>query len=70
VYIRLHERAERSIYHPVSLQSLRPCEAVGHNSDLEVAPAVLRTCVACVPMAIVDDVERKWLEGRFQPRAD
>lgn len=58
VNVGLHQRAERSIYHPMSLQRLRARESLGNDSNTKVATAISRTGVSGVSVTVVDDLER------------
>jgi hypothetical protein len=70
VDIRLHQTAERSIYHPMSLQSLGAGESPRDNSDAKVTATILRSCMTRVPVAVVDDVELVRRERLLEPTSD
>lgn len=70
VDIRLHESAEGSIYHPMSLQSLGAGESPRRDSDSKVTTAVFRPRMTRVPVAVVDDVELVRRKCLLEPRAD
>jgi hypothetical protein len=60
--VRLHQAAERSIYHPVALQSLGASEAGRDYSHSKVPASVLGTGVSGMSMTVVDDFELVWRE--------
>jgi len=57
VNIGLHQAAERSIYHPMSLESLGAGESARDDSHTKMTAAILGARVTRVPMAVVYDVE-------------
>jgi len=70
VDIRLHQIAERSIYHPMSRQGFDVLESIGNDPHDEVPSAVPRTRMAGMSMALVDDLERIGSERRFEAGAN
>ncbi len=58
VNVGLHQRAERSIDHPMSLQCLRAGESPGNDSNTKVTTAISRAGVSGVFVTVVDDLER------------
>jgi hypothetical protein len=70
VDIRLHQTAERSIYHPMSLQSLGASESLRDDSDAKVTAPILRPRMACVPVAVVNDLELVRCERLLEARSD
>jgi len=70
VNVSLHQVAERSIYHPMSLKSFGPGELHRHDRDTEMATAIFRTGVACVTMTVVYDLERLRGESRLESRTN
>jgi hypothetical protein len=70
VNIRLHQTAERSIYHPMSLQSFGARELLRDDSDAKVTAAIFRSCMTRVAVAVVDDVELVRRERLLEPSSD
>jgi hypothetical protein len=70
VDIRLHQTAERSIYHPMSLQSLGTGESLRDDSDAKVTATIPRSRMARVLVAVVDDVELVRRERLLEPSSD
>jgi hypothetical protein len=67
VDVALHEGAERSIDHAVTLQRFFPREMPGPETYSEVTSAVSRTSVTRVAVAVVDDVELLRLKRCLEP---
>jgi hypothetical protein len=65
--VGLHQRAERSIDHPVALDGSLARKSTRENSHLEVAAPIARSCVSSMAAAIVDDLELFGLERRLEP---
>ena len=70
VDIRLHQTAERSIYHPMSLQSLGAGESPRDDSDAKVTTPILSSRMTCVPVAVVDDLELVRCECLLESSSD
>lgn len=66
--VGLHQRAERSIYHPMTGQRLNTLEAFGDELYDEMSSPILRARMTRVSMALVDDLEQGRSESGFEPR--
>jgi hypothetical protein len=64
--VRLHQRAKRSIDHPMALDGPLARKTTRENPYVEMAAAVTRSGVSDVAMAIVDDLELFRLELCFE----
>ena len=53
--VGLHQRAERSIYHPMARQSLNALEAIRDDSDDEVSSTIPSASMTSMSMTLVDD---------------
>src|SRR5688572_20626986 len=68
--VGLHQRAERSIDHPMALDGPFAGEMPRANPHVEVAATVARTGMARMATAVVDDLELIGLERGLEAPAD
>lgn len=68
--VGLHQRAERSIDHPVALDGFFAGEVARANADVEVAAAIASTGMTGVTATVVDDLELVGLERGLEAPAD
>jgi hypothetical protein len=66
MYVGLHQSTQGSINHPVPLDGVLARKTLRDDAYLEVASAVLRSDVAGVAAAIIDDLQLFGLEGRCE----
>jgi hypothetical protein len=64
--VGLHQRAQGSIDHPMTIDGSLTCKATRENAHLEMAAAVARSGMSGVAAAIVDDLELLGLELGFE----
>jgi hypothetical protein len=70
MYVGLHQRTERSIDHPVSLDGSLPGEMMRSNADVEMTATIARTGMAGMTTAVVDDFELIGLERGLETPAN
>jgi len=70
VDVGLHHFAQRGVHGAMPGQGRHAGEGLADDADAEMSSPVASACVAGMLVAIVDDVQFRWLESGFQRTAD
>jgi len=63
VNIGLHERIQRAIDELMALQNPQILEVIGHDAHSKVPAAVACARMACVQMAVIDEIDPVGVQG-------